>query len=253
MKIKELFDRFDGVFDLALQEEYDNSGRQITLDKEANGVVVALDVTMHSLNICVQEGVNVLLTHHPLLFDTLRTIDADDYVGGLVAYATEHGISVYSAHTCFDNALGGMNYVLANMLGLSNVQPMQPFGVVGDTEPISLRDLAHKVEKILGDQSVVHTLSGDVMISRISLCTGSGGRDRELIESAMTCSNVFISSEFKHNLIRYTIEKDFAVIQCSHYNSEYIFVDAAKKIIENNLKNVKVICEKQETVFRKEA
>ena len=125
----------DFLFELAsvipesLQEEWDNSGIQIDLsDCELDKVLVALELTNAVADEAIEGGYRLVITHHPLIFDPLKSIDTDTGTGKNIAKLIEAGISVYSLHTNFDKIDGGNNEYLASVLGLSEV------GLMGGNE-----------------------------------------------------------------------------------------------------------------------
>ena len=112
---------------LPLQDGFDNAGLQIGLtDAEVTGVLLCLDVTEAVLDEAVALGCNLIVSHHPLIFSPLKRITGSNYVERCVLKALANGIAIYSAHTNLDNAPGGVNYRIAEKLGLQNVRILVP-------------------------------------------------------------------------------------------------------------------------------
>ena len=112
---------------LPLQDGFDNAGLQIGLtEAEVAGVLLCLDVTEAVVDEAVASGCNLIISHHPLIFSPLKKITGTNYVERCVLKALQNGIAVYSAHTNADNAPGGVNYRIAEKLGLENVRILVP-------------------------------------------------------------------------------------------------------------------------------
>lgn len=127
MKASEVFQLMEQVAPLAYQDGFDNAGLQVGYrDREVTGVMVSLDLMPCVLEEARREGCNVILTHHPLLFRTPKTLTGRTETERMVMRALEWGISVYSAHTNLDNAPMGVNHEMASRLGLVNTRILQP-------------------------------------------------------------------------------------------------------------------------------
>ena len=112
---------------LPLQDGFDNAGLQIGLtDAEVTGVLLCLDVTEKIVEEAVASGCNLIVSHHPLIFSPLKKITGATYVERCVIKALSNGVAIYSAHTNIDNAPNGVNYRIAEKLGLQNLKILVP-------------------------------------------------------------------------------------------------------------------------------
>ena len=112
---------------LPLQESYDNAGLQVGLhEAEVEGVLLCLDVTEEVIDEAVTSKCNLIISHHPLLFKPLKRITGASYVERCILKAISNNIAMYSAHTNLDNAAGGVNFKIAEKLGLKNVKILSP-------------------------------------------------------------------------------------------------------------------------------
>ncbi|MCU0353414.1 MAG: Nif3-like dinuclear metal center hexameric protein [Cytophagales bacterium] len=112
---------------LAYQESYDNAGLLVgEADRPAAGVLVTLDVTEAVIEEAVRRDCNLVVAHHPLIFKGLRQVNRRSYVGRAVVAAVRHNVAVYAAHTNLDNVAGGVNFRIAERLGLENVRILAP-------------------------------------------------------------------------------------------------------------------------------
>lgn len=127
MKIKEIISTLEQALPLWLQEDYDNCGLQLgSPETEATGALLAVDITEAVIAEAIERGCNLIVAHHPLLFKGLKRITGGSYIERCVQQAIKHDIAIYAAHTNADNHAEGLNYLLAEDLGLSNLRPLAP-------------------------------------------------------------------------------------------------------------------------------
>lgn len=112
---------------LAYQESYDNAGLLVgNPDTEIQGVLVTLDATEAVIDEAIARGCNVVVAHHPIIFKGLKKLNGKNYVERAVIKAIKHDIALYAAHTNLDNVAGGVNFRIAERLGLQNVRVLAP-------------------------------------------------------------------------------------------------------------------------------
>lgn len=127
MKCKELFKLIESEIPLGWQESYDNSGLQVgNPEDELRGILYSLDVTSDVIDKAIKEKCNVVISHHPLIFNGIKKIQPSDSIGKIIYKCINERISVYSAHTNFDKHPRGVNYALANAIGLKNQKILIP-------------------------------------------------------------------------------------------------------------------------------
>lgn len=127
MKIKEIVSALEQFAPLPLQDGFDNAGLQIGLtDAEVTGALLCLDVTEAVLNEAITLGCNFIISHHPLIFKGYKSITGKSYVERCIMIAIKNDIVIYSAHTNLDNATGGVNFKIAEKIGLTNVRILEP-------------------------------------------------------------------------------------------------------------------------------
>ncbi len=103
--------------------ERDNVGVQVgSIDEEVRKIFVCLDLTEKSLRAAIKENCNLIITHHPLIFKPLKSIETTkDPKAKIIQTLIKHDITVFSAHTNLDFTKGGVSFVLAEKLGLQNL------------------------------------------------------------------------------------------------------------------------------------
>ncbi|MDR2816135.1 MAG: Nif3-like dinuclear metal center hexameric protein [Proteiniphilum sp.] len=127
MRIKEIIQTIEQLAPLPLQEAYDNSGLQAgDANREATGALLCIDVTENVIDEALSLGCNLIISHHPLAFRPFKSLTGKNYVERCMMQAIKRDVALYAAHTNLDNACGGVNYKLAEMLELQNVKILQP-------------------------------------------------------------------------------------------------------------------------------
>ena len=127
MRIKELLAVVEEFAAPELQEHYDNAGL-ITGDAswDAEGVLCCLDVTMEVIKEAKEKKCNLILAHHPIIFNGLKRLNGKNYVEKVVIEAIKNDIAIYAAHTNLDNVVLGVNGKIAQMIGLKEQTILQP-------------------------------------------------------------------------------------------------------------------------------
>ncbi len=233
---RDLLKLVDDIAPFGLAEEWDNSGLQVgNADWPAGRVLVALDVTTEVMAEAVAWGANLVLTHHPLMIRPQRSIDFGSMPGALIALAAADQISIISAHTNLDKALGGLNDCFAQKLGLTHVSRFQPLlpgngdnlpglGRIGELDqPMPLFELADTIKSNLGISGLRVTGDRDRMVKKAAVCTGSGA---SLVQEFLgSGADVFITGDMKYHEAREIEQAGLALIDVGHFASEHIVVE----------------------------
>ena len=236
MKIKEVVVALERFAPLPLQESYDNAGLQIGLtEAEASGVLLCLDVTEDVIREAEERGCNVVIAHHPLLFRGLKRISDTTYVERCVREAIVRGIAVYAAHTNLDNARGGVNFKIAEKLGLTNVRFLAEqgeggSGILGDlsTEERPM-DFLQRVKSTFGVDCLMHNAGPDGMIRTVAVCGGAG--DFLLGDAIQAGADVFLTGEMGYH-IYFGHEKEIWIGVLGHYQSEQYTIELMGEILQ---------------------
>ncbi len=127
MKLRELATFLETIAPLAYQEDYDNSGLIIgDPDKEVNGALISLDCTEAVVDEAIANGLNLIISHHPIVFRGLKKFNGKNYVERVVIKAIKNDISLYAIHTNFDNVLAGVNKKICDKLGVKDPGILKP-------------------------------------------------------------------------------------------------------------------------------
>lgn len=206
---------------LAIQEEWDRSGLMLgSLDDETTGILVTLDLTRETLAAAIDAGANLIVTHHPVIFEPLASIDRETPKGDLIARALIAGITVLSWHTNYDKAEGGVNDVLAEKLGLTGVRALgeDAIGRIGTIPEMTAEAFADTVRRALALPNV--TLYGDpeTPVRRVALVGGSG---MDYIAAARESgADLFVTGDIRYHNAQDALDLGLLLIDATHDGTE---------------------------------
>lgn len=127
LKIKDIIKEIEEYAPLPLQEGFDNAGVQVgDVNQEATGALLCLDVTEEVIDEALESECNLIISHHPLAFRSFKSLTGKTYVERCMMKACKYDLVIYAAHTNLDNANGGVNFKLAELIGLQNVRVLSP-------------------------------------------------------------------------------------------------------------------------------
>lgn len=127
MIISEIIRHIESIAPLSYQETYDNSGLLIgSPTQHAGGALITLDVTEAVVDEAIALGLNLIISHHPLIFKPIRQITGNSETERCIVKAIKNDIAIYAAHTNLDNAPEGVNAMICKKLGLMNNRILEP-------------------------------------------------------------------------------------------------------------------------------
>ena len=224
MQIRELIEKLDEKYPFELQEEWDNSGLQIgNPDKKLKGVVISLDLEEESVNMAIENDVNLIITHHPYLFSPTNSIDFRDSFYNRLQKCIKNDITVYAFHTNLDIAEGGVNDNLANILGLKDIKNLEigkelGLGRYGKIKKTKASDFLRFVKGKLAAENIIAYGNLEREIETIALCGGAGS---SLIEDAISLScDLMITGDVKYHEAMDMSNKGIIIADVGHFASE---------------------------------
>ena len=217
MTVKDVYDYLNIIAPFVTAEEWDNCGLLIgSYKKEVKKIYIALDVTDAVLEDAIDFGADLVITHHPMIFNPVSQVLEDS----LVYKAVKSGMSFIASHTCLDKAEGGVNTCLANAVGIKNLKTSEndEFLKFGEIEPCTAEEFAKKIKGALGG-AVSFTDSGKT-INTVALCSGSGG---DLVAEAKRIgADAFLTGEAKNHEYLYSTEIGISMFVAGHFETEKI-------------------------------
>ena len=243
MKIRDIVAPIEAFAPLSLQESYDNAGLVVgRLDDELQGgVLLAVDVTEEVIAEAIDKGCGLIITHHPIIFHPLKRLNSASVVERCVEMAIRNNIALYACHTNLDSAPNGMSWRVGEMLGLHDMEVLQPttenagFGVVGTlAQPISESAFLSQVQQTFSVKALRHSALLGREVKRIAICTGAGAS--LMAEAKASGCDMYLTADLKYNDF-YTPDSNFVVVDMGHFESEFcaiaILFDILSKIFIN--------------------
>jgi dinuclear metal center YbgI/SA1388 family protein len=126
-QIKDIADFLETIAPLSYQESYDNAGLIVGNSQvEVTGVLVTLDSTEAVIDEAIAKNCNLIVAHHPIVFKGLKKLNGKNYVERTVIKAIQNEVAIYATHTNLDHVVGGVNFMIAERLGLQNIRILAP-------------------------------------------------------------------------------------------------------------------------------
>lgn len=257
VKIYQVVDALEHYAPLPLQEGYDNAGLQVGLTEavEVSGALLCLDVTEDVVDEAIRKGCNLIVSHHPLIFRKLARISDENYVQRTVRKAIKNDITIVSMHTNMDAAKGGVNFKIAEKLGLRN---LRFFG--GEKEIDGVKGGEGVIGEITDETDTVHAdgIAADDLvlmlrerfqaecvqcnqllrrpIRKVALCGGAGSF---LLDAAIAAgADAFITGEMHYHEF-FGHEQEIQICVIGHYQSEQFTSEIFRSIITEKCPGVK--------------
>ena len=254
-KVSDVVRVLDKLVPPTLAADWDNVGLQVGDSHwPVRTVWVALDPTLDVVTAACHKNVDLLLSHHPLIFKPLTSIHFHTPFGSIVDLAAKHHLSIFAAHTNLDSVTGGTNDILARRIGLRDLKPLAPscdaqqnelaeeqfhfdvypvpshetchgMGRIGYLDKaMDLKSFAVMIKKQL--QLKVLRFAGDpaLPVQQAALCSGSGS---SLLASFFASgAQAYVSGDLHYHNAREVESAHRAIIDIGHFASEYLIVEA---------------------------
>ena len=222
-KVKDVLEYITSLYPIENASNFDQGkvGLQFgSKEDEIKKVLMCLDVTDKVIDVAIEKGVNLIISHHPFMFTPLLNLNYDSNFGKKLLKIFQNRINIMAFHTNYDVGYDGMNDVLAQRLGLRDIQyttleiDNSSFLRVGICEKTTLRQYCEKVKEVFEQKTV--KVAGDLEknISKVSIVGGSGSS--EFYEALKSNADVLITGQLPHHLGLEAIESGFALIEVSH-------------------------------------
>lgn len=226
MTVLDLYRFLENRLPRQLSAEWDNDGLCCCPDekREVRRVLVALDVTEQTVDAAIDGGFDVVLSHHPLLFRGVKELTPfSGTVSRKLLRLARAGVAAMSFHTRLDAAEGGVNDILAALLGLENVRAFGPEGEVpcgrvGELKaPMAACEVAALVKKSLGTECVL--LAGTGEVRTVAVLGGEGG---DYIDAAAAAgADLFVSGRLGYHRMLDAAEEGPCLVEAGHYATEF--------------------------------
>lgn len=234
-KLSEIIAFLEKRFPPEYAEDFDNIGLLAgRAEKNVSKALICLDCTLAVVEEAARIGAELIITHHPFIFNAIKSVNDHSNLGRAIVLALENNISIYSAHTNLDSAPGGLTDYLVSKLSLTPISSIEGnLGRVCTVESVlTAKTLCDKIKKELGIKTLFSTFTKDRAITKVAVCNGGGGG--ELAEIVKDMCDVYISGDLKYHEVLSFAESDVDYIEISHYDSEFIVTMLLKTELDKN-------------------
>ncbi len=242
MTVIELYRFLDKNIPSSLSCEWDNDGLMCCPngEREVKRVLITLDVTAEAVQKAKDEGCDVIISHHPLIFKGLKAVNADSCVAAKTMELIKNGITAMSFHTRLDALTGGVNDTLARKLGVNNAVPFgndeEAIGRIGTlAAPMKLGDFAKQVKRSLGAPAVLCTDAGREVYT-VALLGGEGGDDIAAAKAAG--ADTYVSGRLGYHAMTDAPECGMNLIEAGHFYTEFPVCDRLAELVKSADANI---------------
>ena len=239
---------------LPTAESWDNVGLLLGRpNRMVSRLMTCLTLTPTVAREAIAKDVQLIVTHHPVLFRATRSITSDTIEGRLLLDLIEARIAVYSPHTAFDNAELGINQWLAESLGLSMIEPLRRFqqGIPGGSgrlgefaESLSKQEFLEKLATILGAEYLEVAWHGSERVRRVGLACGSAA---EYLSDAMQAEcDTFVTGEARFHSAVECQSTECNLVLTGHFSSERPAVARLASVLSERLFGVECFASEED-------
>lgn len=244
----EITEELERYYPKSFAMDWDNVGLQAgRSNKEVKKIYLALDATDEVIEEAVQWGADMLITHHPLIFQAMKQVNDHDFIGRRVLKLIQNDISYYAMHTNYD--VMGMADLAGEFLNMEDSEVLEVTGeldgkpqgigrISGLKKQVTLRKCAHFVKETFDLPGIRVFGDPDMQINRIAVCPGSG--KSTIGEALKKGADVLITGDIDHHAGIDAAAQHMAVIDAGHYGIEHIFVEDMRRFCEEHLEDVRV-------------
>lgn len=244
MTVRDVYEFIDSLAPFDTQEGFDNAGLLVGHpDRVVHGVLFAMDVTSRVLDEAAACGADLIVTHHPMMFGARKNLVETDYEGALLCRMIRENRSLIAAHTNLDQAKGGINDVLAQVCGLTDIAGEGYIRVGTLPSGTTVGSLTEKLSRVLNTTiRAMGQFPADKPLRRMGVCSGAGSEFWQECQAAG--ADVFLSGEIKHHHALEMVGMGMLGLEAGHYATEepgiFALADALQKQINLLQYNVTV-------------
>ena len=248
IKVNNIINEMDLLAPTYLKEDFDNVGLMVgDKNKEVKKVLLALDCTLKVIEEAKKENVELIITHHPLIFKRPSSITTDTLQGKKIIELIKNDISLYSSHTNLDSVENGLNDTIVSILGFDNSKILEKnkrddkagLGrIVSLKESIQLEDLISKIKKSLNINNL-RVVKGKDKVNKIAIINGSG---QDFIGKAVALgADCIITGDTTYHFASDYKEMEISILDVGHFASEQITFFNVMENLKEKFKDVEFI------------
>lgn len=241
---KDIFDQLCVLAPPGLQMPFDNSGFLLgRRDAPVQRVLLALDITDWVIREAEELPVQMIISHHPLIWDGLKAV-TESGAGGKVLRLAESGIAAASMHTNLDIAQGGVNDVLIRLLGAEPEEALDDAGCgrIGRLpEPVPLAEFLAVCRQRLNVKGLRYVDAGK-KVSRLGVLGGAGGDEMHF--ALQKGCDTYVTADIKYHQFLDAAEQGLNLIDADHFCTEHPVIPVVAEKLRAAFPDVEFIVSK---------
>jgi len=251
VSVGEVLNAINAFAPFELAEEWDNIGLLAgSRDMQVSGILCALDLNMMVIDEAIEKGMNLIVTHHPILFRGRKNLCEDDAEGKMLCKLVRAGIALIAAHTNFDNADPGVNNALAARLGLENVCALENGMRMGETGINTLGAFRDHAARVL-DAPIRCYGEASRYVKKVAVLGGAG---EDFWPQAIAAgADVYLTGECAHHKAWDAYQSGLCVLEAGHAATELPAIEMLAEGLQNAANGVQWnvrICTSEVELFR---
>lgn len=256
IRCRDIADYIEEIAPAHLAEEWDNVGLLLgDSGREVKSILLCLDITGKVAEEAASRQVDMIISHHPLIFSGLKRILRGSGKGDVLYSLIKNDICVLSAHTNLDVVPGGVNDCLACVLGLQNLQPLKKYhsdtlkeamegtgyglGRTGRlANPMNLPDFIQQVKVGLRVDNVRLIGRADRRVERVGVFCGSFDDDLKSIRNAGV--DVLVTGDVKYHTAQDAVEMGLCLLDAGHFSTEVVVLPYLERILKERFPGIEI-------------
>lgn len=256
-RIKSIISFLEEKAPLKLQESYDNSGLILgNPEDEVSKVLVCLDADEDALDAACKSNCQLIISHHPAIFKAIKVFTDYTREGKFLVKAIKNNVSLYSIHTNFDSAVGGLTELLCKKLGLENIRILKHIldeenhglGRFGTISPMKGTEFIEYIKKVL-NLPVVRII-GEIPEKVGEIAVFNGSYDRDILRELCSLKpDVLITGDLKYHDAQELIYNGIFTVDAGHYGTEKHFVEFMAGVLSERFPTLDIVRHEGRDVF----
>ena len=232
-RVQDILQYMNQLAPASLAEDWDNVGLLVDCGADVTSILVALDITDEVVAEAEYQGCQLIVSHHPVIFDPLKRIDRRDVVFRLI----KKNISAICMHTNMDAAEGGVNDILCALFGVQDAKAFGGLGRVGTVRTTNVQQLSKICRDTLGAH--VKVVDCGNAVNRLAVVGGAGG---SMLEDAILAgADCLLTGEASHHAAIDAKRLGISLVVAGHYATEFPIVPVVAEKLKQKFPALRVL------------
>ena len=245
MKVKSVYEFLNGYAPFHVCDSFDNCGLIVgSMDANVKAICLCLDITNKVIEEAAKRKANLIISHHPVIFNPLKRVEAGTPVYNLIKYK----MNAICMHTNADMTKNGVTDIMLELLDFENsgvtLEPKYPDGtgygkIIELPIPTTPKALAESCKKAF-DCTVVRYVDTDSPISKVAVCSGAGAGGGNLQRAIDAGCQALIWGDVKHDVWIDAENNNFCLIDAGHFHTENILCNYLSGILSRKFHKAEI-------------